>query len=230
MAGIPKTIDNDIDHIDHTFGFASAVEAAQVAIRSARTEAVCNLPNGIGIVKLMGRSAGYIAAHSTMASGDVDLCLIPEVPLVMEGEKGCLQHLWDRVKQQGYAVVVVAEGAGEEVLGISTEKDASGNKKLPQIGKFLKEQVEDYFAKKGEVATVKYIDPSYTVRSVAANAADSLYCMQLGQNAVHGASKFTLAKLRPSHCLTESESGILMFISFVCFSGRFHWLFGWFVQ
>ncbi|CAB9518141.1 phosphofructokinase 5, chloroplastic [Seminavis robusta] len=187
VAGIPKTIDNDIDHIDHTFGFASAVEAAQVAIRSAKTEAVCNLPNGIGIVKLMGRSAGFIAAHATMASGDVDLCLVPEVPLVLEGKDGCLPHLWRRVKQQGYAVVVVAEGAGEELLGTSAETDASGNKKLPKIGEFMKKEVEGYFKKKGEVATVKYIDPSYIVRSVPANAADSLYCMQLGQNAVHGA-------------------------------------------
>lgn len=135
----------------------------------------------------MGRSAGYIAAHATMASGDVDLCLVPEVPLVLEGDKGCLPHIWRRVKQQGYAVVVVAEGAGEDVLGTSTEKDASGNKKLPKIGEFMKQQIEEYFEKKKEVATVKYIDPSYTVRSVPANAADSLYCMQLGQNAVHGA-------------------------------------------
>lgn len=135
----------------------------------------------------MGRSAGYIAAHATMASGDVDLCLVPEVPLELEGAKGCLPHLWRRVKQQGYAVVVVAEGAGEEVLGTSAETDASGNKKLPKIGEFMKKEIEEYFKKQGEVATVKYIDPSYTVRSVPANAADSLYCMQLGQNAVHGA-------------------------------------------
>ncbi|KAL7581507.1 hypothetical protein ACA910_022076 [Epithemia clementina (nom. ined.)] len=187
VAGIPKTIDNDVDYIDQSFGFQSAVEAAQVAIRSAKTEAVCNLPNGIGIVKLMGRSAGYIAAHATLASSDVDLCLIPEVPVVLEGPKGCLPHLRRRVKQQGFAVIVVAEGAGEEVLGSSAETDASGNKKLPPIGEFMKKAVTDYFAKFNEVATVKYIDPSYTVRSVPANAADSLYCMQLGQNAVHGA-------------------------------------------
>jgi 6-phosphofructokinase 1 len=110
VAGIPKTIDNDIDYIDHSFGFSSAVEAAQTAIRSARTEAVCNLPNGIGIVKLMGRSAGFIAAHATMASSDVDLCLVPEVPIVLEGEKGCLLHLMRRVRQQGHAVIVCAEG------------------------------------------------------------------------------------------------------------------------
>jgi 6-phosphofructokinase 1 len=187
VAGIPKTIDNDVDYIDHSFGFNSAVEAAQYAIRSAKTEAVCNLPNGIGIVKLMGRSAGFIAAHATMASSDVDLCLVPEVPTVLEGPNGCLPHLMRRVKQQGYAVVVVAEGAGEEVLGISAEADASGNKKLPAIGEFMKQAVTDFFAKHGDVATVKYIDPSYTVRSVPANAADSLYCMQLAQNAVHGA-------------------------------------------
>jgi 6-phosphofructokinase 1 len=182
-------------------GFNSAVEAAQNAIRSAKTEAVCNLPNGIGIVKLMGRSAGFIAAHATMASSDVDLCLVPEVPIVLEGEKGCLPYLMRRVRQQGFAVIVVAEGAGEDVLGSSAETDASGNKKLPAIGEFLKKTISEYFAKQGEVATVKYIDPSYMVRSVPANAADSLYCMQLAQNAVR---KF----LRPpqaSHTPTSSS-------------------------
>jgi len=187
VAGIPKTIDNDIDHIDRSFGFESAVEAAQAAIRSAKTEAICNMPNGVGIVKLMGRSAGYIAAHSTMASGDVDLCLLPEVPLVLKGPQGCLPHIRRRVKEQGYAVIIVAEGAGEDVLGVSAEKDASGNKKLPPIGNFLKSQVEEYFHEQKDVATVKYIDPSYTIRSVMANASDSYYCMRLGQYAVHGA-------------------------------------------
>lgn len=174
VAGIPKTIDNDVDHIDHSFGFASAVEAAQLAIRSAKTEAVCNKPNGIGIVKLMGRSAGFIAAHATMSSSDVDLCLVPEVPIVLEGPKGCLPHLRRRVRDQGYAVVVVAEGAGEELLGESAEVDAGGNKKLPPIGEFMKDAITDYYKKHGDEATVKYIDPSYTVRSVPANAADSL--------------------------------------------------------
>jgi 6-phosphofructokinase 1 len=174
VAGIPKTIDNDVDYIDRSFGFESAVEAAQVAIRSAKTEAICNMPNGVGIVKLMGRSAGYIAAHATMASGDVDLCLVPEVPIVLKGEKGCLPHIMRRVKDQGYAVIVVAEGAGEDVLGTSAETDASGNKKLPPIGTFMKSQVEEFFKEHGKVATVKYIDPSYTVRSVPANASDAL--------------------------------------------------------
>jgi 6-phosphofructokinase 1 len=174
VAGIPKTIDNDVDYIDRSFGFESAVEAAQVAIRSAKTEAICNMPNGVGIVKLMGRSAGFIAAHATMSSGDVDLCLVPEVPIVLDGPKGCLPHIKRRVKEQGYAVIVVAEGAGEDVLGVSAEVDASGNKKLPPIGDFMKKQVEAYFHDNGAIATVKYIDPSYTVRSVPANASDSL--------------------------------------------------------
>ena len=115
VCGIPKTIDNDVDHIDRSFGFSSAVQAAQSAIRTAKTEASCNLPNGIGIVKLMGRSAGFVAVHAAMSSGDVDLCLVPEIPIVLEGEKGCLPFLQRRVKEQGFAVVVVAEGAGEEV-------------------------------------------------------------------------------------------------------------------
>ncbi|EED95817.1 6-phosphofructokinase, partial [Thalassiosira pseudonana CCMP1335] len=186
VAGIPKTIDNDVDYLDRSFGFITSVEAAQTAIRAAKVEASCNLPNGVGIVKLMGRSSGFIAAHATLGSGDVDLCLIPEVPIVLDGPNGCLPHLWRRVKKNGYAVIVVAEGAGEELLGESTETDASGNKKLPQIGEFMKKAVNDYFRKQGEEATVKYIDPSYMIRSVPANATDTLYCMQLGQNAVHG--------------------------------------------
>ena len=123
---------------------------------------------------------------ATLGSGDVDLCLIPEVPIVLDGEKGCMPHVWDKVKTKGYCVIVVAEGAGEELLGESTETDASGNKKLPAIGEFLKKEIGAYFKSRGEEATVKYIDPSYMIRSVAANATDSLYCMQLGQNAVHG--------------------------------------------
>ena len=155
VAGVPKTIDNDVDYLDRSFGFLSSVEAAQSAIRSAKVEASCNLPNGIGIVKLMGRSSGFIAAHASLGSGDVDLCLIPEAPIVLEGPTGCLPHLWKRVKKKGYAVVVVAEGAGEELLGASTETDASGNKKLPQIGEYMKKVINEYFKEQGEDATVK---------------------------------------------------------------------------
>jgi len=187
VAGIPKTIDNDIDYIDRSFGFASAVEAAQAAIRTAKIEASCNLPNGIGIVKLMGRSAGFIAVHSTLGSGDVDLCLVPELPTVLRGPDGCLPHIYNCVKEKGYAVIVVAEGAGEELMGKSAEIDKSGNRKLPKIGEFMKKEAMKYFEEKNEEATVKFIDPSYMIRSVPANASDSLYCMQLAQNAVHGA-------------------------------------------
>lgn len=134
VVGIPKTIDNDVDLIDRSFGFQTSVEAAQASIVSAKTEARCNLPNGVGIVKLMGRSAGFIAVHATLASGDVDLCLVPEVAIELDGPSGCLPFLMERVQKQGHAVVVVAEGAGEELLGKSAETDAGGNRKLPAIG------------------------------------------------------------------------------------------------
>ena len=173
--------------IDRSFGFTTSVEEAQSAIRAAKTEARCNLPNGIGIVKLMGRSAGFIAVHATLASGDVDLCLVPEVKMELEGDRGCLPFLLRRVTENGHAVVVVAEGAGEEILGTAAEVDAGGNKKLPPIGEFLKKKVSAYFKQAGMEATVKYIDPSYMIRSVPANASDSLYCMLLAHNAVHGA-------------------------------------------
>jgi 6-phosphofructokinase 1 len=187
VCGVPKTIDNDIDLLDRSFGFNTAVEEAQKAIRSAQTEAVCNLPNGIGIVKLMGRHSGFIAVHATLCSGEVDLCLIPEVPVVTDGDKGCLPHLERVLAAKGHAVVVVAEGAGEEILGQSAETDAGGNRRLPELGKWLKDQIGVYFKKRGKPVTVKYIDPSYMIRSVPANASDAIYCLLLAQNAVHGA-------------------------------------------
>lgn len=134
VAGIPKTIDNDVDLIDRSFGFQTSVEAAQAAIQSAKIEARCNIPNGVGVVKLMGRSAGFIAVHACLGSGDIDLCLVPEIPIVLEGQDGYLPFLLRRVLEKGHAVVVVAEGAGEELLGENAEKDAGGNKKLPPIG------------------------------------------------------------------------------------------------
>jgi 6-phosphofructokinase 1 len=187
IAGIPKTIDNDVDYIDRSFGFQSAVEAAQGGIRTGKTEAMCNVPNGIGIVKLMGRSAGFLAVYAALGSGDVDLVLVPEVPIVLEGPDGILPFLRQRVKEQKYAVVVLAEGAGEELVGVSEELDAGGNRARPKIGKFITDAIAAHFKEHDQEATIKYIDPSYTVRSVPANGADSLYCMQLAQNAVHGA-------------------------------------------
>eukprot|EP01041_Mallomonas_annulata_P009323 gene9324-19352_t len=187
VVGIPKTIDNDVDLIDRSFGFQTAVEAAQGAILSAHTEAQCNLPNGIGIVKLMGRSAGFIAVHAVLASGDVDLCLVPEVSIELEGDNGCLPFIMKRVETKGYAVIVVAEGAGEELLGEKTASSDSQSRVFPAFGDFIKKKVIEYFAKYDKPATVKYIDPSYMIRSGKANASDALYCMLLAQNAVHGA-------------------------------------------
>jgi 6-phosphofructokinase 1 len=187
VAGIPKTIDNDIDYIDRSFGFVSAVEAAQASIRSAKTEAMCTVPNAIGIIKLMGRSAGYLATFAALGSGDVDLVLVPEVPIVLDGPGGVLPFLRQRVKEQKFAVVVVAEGAGEELLEATNVVDRGGNRLLPPIGEYMRDRIKEYFVEHGEEATMKYIDPSYTVRSVPANGADSLYCMELAQNAVHGA-------------------------------------------
>ena len=151
---MPKTIDNDIALIDYSFGFRSAVAAAQVALDSAVTEAQGNMPNGIGVVKLMGRSSGYIASYATITNGSVDLCLIPEVPVKLHGPSGCLPHLERVIARKGHATVVVAEGAGEEILGESAEVDAGGNKKLPAIGEFMVQQIKDHFKSIGSEATV----------------------------------------------------------------------------
>lgn len=186
VIGIPKTVDNDLQFIDRSFGFDTAVQKATHAINSAHMEAVSQI-NGIGIVKLMGRESGFIAAEASLASHETNFCLIPEVPFEMDGPNGFLHHLEDRLARRGHAVIVVAEGAGQELLQSTNQTDASGNKKLADIGLFVKDQITKYFASKNIQINIKYIDPSYEVRASVTNASDSIYCERLGNNAVHAA-------------------------------------------
>jgi len=187
LIAIPKTIDNDIYLVSRTFGFETAVEMACQSIQCAHTEAV-GAPNGIGIVKVMGRHAGFIAAAATNALRDVNFCLIPESDFDLEGENGLLESLRKRLESRKHAVIVVAEGAGQKFFPDSgTETDLSENVKLKDIGRFLKNEIIAYFKKINMETTIRYIDPSYIVRSVPASVADRLYCANLAQNAVHAA-------------------------------------------
>jgi 6-phosphofructokinase 1 len=187
VVAVPKTIDNDIFLVSKSFGFDTAVEMACQAIRCAHTEAV-GAPNGIGLVKVMGRQAGFIAAAATLALREVNFCLIPESDFDLEGENGLLMAMERRLKERGHAVVVVAEGAGQRyVAEDQRECDPSGNIKLGDIGVFLRDAFRQHTDRVGMESFVRYIDPSYIVRSVPANVDDRLYCANLGQNAVHAA-------------------------------------------
>jgi 6-phosphofructokinase 1 len=181
VIGIPKTIDNDISFLQNTFGFETAVDEAHRAIYAAHTEAT-GARNGIGLVKLMGRDSGFIAAYSTLVNSQVNFCLVPEVPFTLAG---FLKRLEDRLALRGHAVIAVAEGAGQELLPPSTEFDASGNVKLGDIGTFLRDAINGHFRAIGTEITLKYIDPSYIIRSQPANSHDSAFCLLLGHNAVH---------------------------------------------
>jgi 6-phosphofructokinase 1 len=186
VIGIPKTIDNDIAFVERTFGLETAFSVAAESIRSAHTEAI-GAPNGIGIVKVMGRMSGYIAANAALALNEVNFCLIPEVPFGLEGSFGLFALTEQRLRQRDHAVIIVAEGAGQEFVEDKTgKKDESGNVLLGDIGVFLKANLKKYFKEHTDLyVNIKYIDPSYMVRSVAANAHDAIYCIQLAQNAVH---------------------------------------------
>jgi 6-phosphofructokinase 1 len=189
VIGIPKTIDNDLNLIEKSFGFDTAIEKTVEAIRSAHVEAKGAF-NGIGLVKIMGRLSGYITATAALAQGDVNFVLIPEVPFDLDGEKGFLKTLETRIKARGHAVILVAEGAGQELMTQNTAErktDASGNIRLQDIGLFLKNAVEQHFKKINLEINLKYIEPSYLIRSVPANASDSIYCSSLGQYSVHAA-------------------------------------------
>lgn len=187
VVGIPKTIDNDIPYIDQSFGFQTAFSEAVEAISSAHVEAKA-APNGVGLVKLMGRHSGFIACYAALARNDANYVLIPEVPFAIDGPGGFLEHLLARVKTRGHAVVVVAEGAGQDTCASGPEKtDASGNVLLSDIGTFLKDRIKTRFREAECELNMKYIDPSYLIRSVRANAFDSVYCLRLAHNAVHAA-------------------------------------------
>jgi len=187
VVGIPKTIDNDLSFIEKSFGFETAVSEAVSAVADAHVEAH-DAVNGIGLVKLMGREAGFIAAYTALGSREVNFLLVPELRFDLDGENGLLTHLERRLKKRNHALIVVAEGAGQEHLeAASTEYDASGNKKLGDIGLFLRERIRNYFKAKSVEINLKYIDPSYMIRATASNPIDSIYCSRLGTHAVHAA-------------------------------------------
>jgi 6-phosphofructokinase 1 len=186
IAGIPKTIDNDINFVDRTFGFSTAVSIATMALKGAHAEAT-GARNGIGLVKVMGRDSGFIAAYTALASNVANYVLIREVPFTLDGPGGLLEHLHRRLEEHRHAVILVAEGAGQEFLGGGKGTDASGNVKYGDIGLYLKDRITGYFKEKKYHANLKYIDPSYIIRSMPASADDAVFCIMLAQNAVHGA-------------------------------------------
>jgi len=187
VAGIPKTIDNDIDLIQKSFGFETAFSIATDIIKNAHNEA-SGAHNGIALVKLMGRDSGFIAASAALAIQEVNFVLIPEISFDLYGPRGFLKILRRRLEERHHAVVVVAEGAGQDLFeAAGTAKDASGNILHNDIGVFLKEKIIEEFTSKGFPHSIKYIDPSYIIRSAPANANDSKFCNLLAQNAVHAA-------------------------------------------
>ncbi|MEO8592641.1 MAG: ATP-dependent 6-phosphofructokinase [Candidatus Solibacter sp.] len=187
VVGIPKTVDNDVAFVSRTFGYFTAVQEAAKVLERAHTEAR-SVQNGISLVKLMGRHAGFIAAGATVASQDVNFTLVPEVPFQLEGEGGLLNALKQRLHERSHAVVVVAEGAGQDLLAASDgARDASGNAKLRDIGAFLRERIEAYCIAENIPAVMRYFDPNYIIRSCRASAEDSILCDLFARNAAHAA-------------------------------------------
>lgn len=193
VIGVPKTIDNDLPFTDQSFGFQSAFAKATDFISSVSVEAAAS-PNGVGIVKLMGRHSGFIASYAALAANGADIVLIPEISFALEGADGLLAHVEHHVRSKGFVVIVLAEGAGQDLLdkhGLSQRNgrgfDASGNVKLGNIEELLKKRITAHLTSVGLAPTMRYIDPSYAIRSIAANAYDSVYCLRLAHAAVHAA-------------------------------------------
>ncbi|CAB9522014.1 phosphofructokinase 5, chloroplastic [Seminavis robusta] len=221
VAVIPKTIDNDIPLVDRTFGFETAVEAARDAINVANVEAE-GFPLGLGVVKVMGRNSGFIAMHAALGSRVVDLCLVPEVDFYLDGPGGIVDHLAARLLENNKAVVVVAEGAGQDLIAAEQEEegeqvtDLSGNVMLEDIGRWLADKLKTRLGDKlqnqtkhGDSVSIKYIDPSYMVRGVPPNTADNVYCTHLAHNAVHGAfaglTSFVVGSVNTRECFVPTR-------------------------
>lgn len=218
VVGLPKTIDNDIPWVRRSFGFETAVSLAAEAIRGAWTEATA-VRRGVGLVKLMGRHSGYLAASATLATGLVDVCLVPESRFGFDGPDGLLALLERRLDAEGHVVVVVAEGAGQQYFDVETLGfDASGNRKLGDIGALIRERLEALPRVNGKAASIKYIDPSYLVRSAPPRTDDALHATRFAQNAVHAAMSGRTALLIgywhgmmthvPLDSLTEERRGL----------------------
>ena len=197
VVGVPKTIDNDVPFIDRSFGFVSAYSAAVDVIRSARVEAMA-ARDGIGLVKVMGRHSGFLACQAALASTEADLVLIPEVTIALEGEAGVFACIEQVLARKGHAVIVTAEGAAQELIADQLPgeaRDKSGNAKLKDVGIFLRDRIIAHFRERGRETTVKYIDPSYAIRSIPACPSDSVYCWNMARNAVHAAMAGNTAML-----------------------------------
>jgi len=211
VVGVPKTIDNDVPMMDQTFGFDTACTEALKAVESAYIEAISNA-NCIGLVKLMGRHCGHITMNATLAANCVDICLLPEMDIDLDK---VLEHTLKIMKTKGHCVIVVAEGCGDTIIRGDGETDAGGNKKLADVGPYLKDSITKYFKQESQPVTIKFIDPTYMIRSVPANSFDSGYCSVLAQNAVHGAmagfSGITVGKFchryvyLPIHAITKQK-------------------------
>lgn len=212
IVGVPKTIDNDLSFVEKSFGFETAVTEGLRAVEGAHTEAE-DAVNGVGLVKLMGRESGFIAAHAALASNDADFVLVPEVPFDLDGENGLLAHLGRRLERSGHALIVAAEGAGQKYVEEGGE-DSYGNKKLGDIGVFLRKRIAAHFDAQGIEISMKYIDPSYMIRSMPACASDSIYCARLGANAVHAAMTGRTA------CLVGRVNNRLVHVPIGAASGR----------
>lgn len=224
VVGIPKTIDNDIPVIDKSIGFDTAVEEAQRAINSAHVEAE-SAENGIGVVKLMGRCSGFIAMYATLASRDVDCCLIPESPFYLEGPGGLLEFIEKRLREQGHMVIVIAEGAGQELIPRNDTSNknkpaASPDDLVQDVGLWLSQKVKDHFARSKKTINLKYIDPTYMIRAIPSNASDNVFCTLLAQSAVHGAmagyTGFTVGPVNgrncyiPFHLINEGQKRVVI--------------------
>jgi 6-phosphofructokinase 1 len=206
IVGIPKTMDNDILWVERSFGFDTAVEQAADIVNTMHTEAMST--RRICLIELFGAESGFVAANATLASGHVDLVLIPEVFLSLKADeiRSYLQDAVDHIQEtvQGapshspHAVIVVAEGVGtvlEEKQVSIDGTGATGEPFVNQLRRHLESRIRDAH---GDMLSVFINQPRHHIRAVAANAHDRIFCERLGalsvDNALAGYTDFMVSE------------------------------------
>ena len=139
VVGVPKTIDNDLNATDYTFGYDTALNIAMECIDRLHTTAESH--NRVMVVEIMGRHAGWIALESGLAGG-ADVILIPEIPVDMERVCDLIRKRHERGKT--FSIVAVAEGAVLKETGVIAEQklDQFGHVRLGGIGQVIGEMIE----------------------------------------------------------------------------------------
>ena len=204
--GVPKTIDNDLPHTDHTPGYGSVIKynATTVMEVGADLRGQATDEGSCCIIEVMGRAAGWIAAGTVLAKEQEDdpphIILLPEIPF---NETKFLVKAMDTVTKNGYCIVVVGEGLkdseGNEIGADKTKLDAFGHPVLAGAAERLAEIVEPALNLKTRTVKLGYAQRAAAHYASQTDVNEAFACGEAAvRAAIEGQSGFMVKLVRES--------------------------------